>query len=101
MASKALLGRLRRPDGRLGLRLAFASLAVVIVLVPFTGLLALVTAEWGPLRRLDEGLTRNTNHYVLDPRALVPPLRATSYVFHAWVFRLVVACLVVWLLYQG
>lgn len=88
-------------DRRLGLRLGLACLAAFLVLVPFTGLLALVDTKWGPLRRLDDGSTRHLNHYVLGHRWMIDPLRATSYVFHAWVFRGIVAVLVVWLVVKG
>ncbi len=91
----------RHPDGGLGLRLALASLAVFLVAVPFTGLAALVDTKWGPLRRLDEHTTRTANSWVLHHRGLIPPLRATSYIFHAWVFRIVVTALAGWLLWQG
>jgi membrane-associated phospholipid phosphatase len=91
----------RHPDGGLGLRLALASLAVFLVAVPFTGLAALVDTRWGPLRRLDEHTTRQANSWVLHHHGLISPLRATSFVFHAWVFRIVVTGLAVWLLLQG
>ncbi len=89
------------PNGRLGLRLTLASVAVFIVLVPFTGLLSLVDTKWGPLRRLDEGTTKRLNAYVIHHHAWVSPLRATSYIFHAWVFRIIVVALAGWLVYQG
>lgn len=91
----------RHPDSGLGLRLVLACLAAFIVLVPFTGLAALVDTKWGPLSRLDVASTRHANSWVLHHRGLISPLRATSYIFHAWVFRLVVVGLAVWLLYQG
>jgi undecaprenyl-diphosphatase len=60
-----------------------------------------VDTKWGPLSRLDVASTRHANSWVLHHRGLISPLRATSYIFHAWVFRLVVVGLAVWLLYQG
>src|ERR1044071_688450 len=87
----------RHPDGSLSLRLVLASLAVFIVAVPFTALAALVDTKWGPLRRLDISTTKHANSWVLHHRELVSPLRATSYIFHAWVFRLIVILLAVWL----
>jgi undecaprenyl-diphosphatase len=78
-----------------------ASLAVFLLAVPFTGLLALVDTRWRPLAELDEETTKALNGYVLDHRVFVRPLQATSYVFHAWVFRSIIAVLVVWLLYRG
>ena len=91
----------RHPDGSLGLRLAIGCLAVFLVAVPFTGLAALVDTRWGPLRRLDLSGTNEANSWVLHHRALISPLRATSYIFHAWVFRAIVVALAAWLLYQG
>jgi membrane-associated phospholipid phosphatase len=89
------------PNSRLGLRLTLACLAAFIVIVPFTALLALVDTKWGPLRRLDEGMTKHLNSYVIHHHAWVSPLRATSYIFHAWVFRVIVVALAGWLVYQG
>jgi membrane-associated phospholipid phosphatase len=91
----------RHPDGSLGLRLVLGCAAVFLVAVPFTGLAALVDTRWGPLRRLDLSSTKHANSWVLHHRGLISPLRATSYIFHAWVFRVVVAALAGWLLYQG
>lgn len=89
------------PEGRLGLRLTLACAAAFVVAVPFTALLALVDTRWTPLRHLDDAATKDAARFVLAHRALVDPLRATSYIFHAWVFRLIIAVLVIWLLRQG
>jgi undecaprenyl-diphosphatase len=94
-------GRRFGTDGRLGLRLTLACLAVFLMAVPFAGLFALVDTRWAPLRRLDDSMTRDLNSYALHHRVLVHPLQATSYIFHAWVFRVVVAALAVWLIYRG
>jgi undecaprenyl-diphosphatase len=91
----------RHPDGSLGLRLALGCLAIFLVAVPFTGLAALVDTRWGPLRRVDLSGTKDANSWVLHHRSFISPLRATSYVFHAWVFRVIVVALAGWLLYQG
>jgi undecaprenyl-diphosphatase len=91
----------RHPDGGLGLRLVLSCLAVFLVAVPFAGLLALVDTRWGPLRRLDEDSTTHANSWVLRHHGLISPLKATSYIFHAWVFRLVVVALAAWLVAQG
>jgi membrane-associated phospholipid phosphatase len=89
------------PGGRLGLRLTLACVALFIVAVPFTGLLALVDTHWAPLRHLDTAATKDANSFVIHHRVLVHPLQATSYIFHAWVFRVIVAGLAVWLCYRG
>ena len=88
-------------NGRLGLRLTLACLAVFVVAVLFTGLMALIDTRWKPLLHLDTGATKRLNTYVIHHHALVSPLRATSYIFHAWVFRLIVVVLAAWLVYQG
>lgn len=89
------------PDGRLGLRLTLACAAVFLVAVPVVVLLALVNARWAPLRHLDDGATADTHSFVLRHRALVGPLRATAYVFHPWVFRVIALALAAWLFYRG
>jgi membrane-associated phospholipid phosphatase len=89
------------PDGRLGLRLTLACAAVFLVAVPFVVLLALVNARWAPLRHLDDAATADTHSFVLRHQALVGPLRATAYVFHPWVFRVIVLALAAWLFYRG
>lgn len=86
---------------KLSLRLVLAVLAIFVGAIPFAVLLALVDVKWGPLSRLDDHTTRSLNSFMLRHRSLVPPLRATSYIFHAWVFRGVVAVLVCWLFYRG
>ncbi|MBW8484101.1 phosphatase PAP2 family protein [Actinomadura parmotrematis] len=89
------------PFRPLTLRLALASTAVALAAVPFTFLLWAAVAHWGPMHRLDDDATRALNGYALDHRALVRPLQATSYVFHAWVFRLAIVALAGRLLHRG
>lgn len=89
------------PDGRLGLRLTLAGAAVFLLAVPFVVLLALVNAHWAPLRNLDDTATIHTHGFVVRHRALVGPLRATAYVFHPWVFRIILLALAAWLLHRG
>jgi undecaprenyl-diphosphatase len=88
-------------DGRLGLRLTLACAAVFVLAVPFVVLLALVNAHWPPLRHLDDTASIHTHGFVIRHRALVGPLRATAYVFHPWVFRVILLALAAWLLYRG
>ena len=91
----------RHPDGGLRLRLFLDGLALFLVAVPFTVLLALVDARWMPLRHLDGSVTRDTNSYVRHHPALLGPLRATSEITHPWVFRVIVALLAMWLVIRG
>ena len=93
--------RVTTTNQRFGLRLMVASLAVFLLAVPFAGLLALVETHWRPLEELDAETTKNLNEYVLNHHGFVSPLRATSYIFHAWVFRAIIAVLVGWLFYRG
>jgi len=86
---------------KLSLRLLLAALAIFLVLVPFTVLLALVDTKWGPLARLDDHTTRSVNGYVLRHRQFVHPLQATSYIFHAWVFRGAAVVLAAWAFWRG
>ncbi|MGI8332025.1 phosphatase PAP2 family protein [Actinomadura scrupuli] len=88
-------------DGKLGMRLGLASAAVFIVAVPFTALLALVDTHWEPLRRLDDDATASLHSYVLQHPGLVSPLRASSYLFHPWLFRGVILAMAGWLAYRG
>jgi membrane-associated phospholipid phosphatase len=86
---------------KLSLRLGISLGAIFLVAVPFTALLALVDTEWGPLRHLDDDATTSLNRFVLDHRVLIDPLKATSYIFHAWVFRALVLALAAWLFARG
>lgn len=49
---------------------------------------------------LDEDVTRAINALVVDHHWLIDPLKATSYVFHAWVFRGTVVLVVAWLAFR-
>jgi undecaprenyl-diphosphatase len=91
----------RHPDGGLGLRLFLACLALFLVVVPFAVLLALVDARWVPLRHLDDAAAHDAHSYVRHHPALLEPLRATAYLLHPWVFRVIVVLLAVWLAIRG
>ncbi|WP_344835461.1 phosphatase PAP2 family protein [Actinocorallia longicatena] len=79
-------------------------IAVVVLFaaaLPLTLLLAAVDREGAPLADLDARGTADINGFVLDHRWLIRPMQATSYIFHAWVFRGIVLALVAWLLVRG
>ena len=82
-----------RPDGEFWLSLALTCAVAVLLVV--------VDARWAPLRHLDDAVTRDTNAFVGRHPGLVGPLRATSYVFHPWVFRVVVLVLAWWSARRG
>jgi membrane-associated phospholipid phosphatase len=86
---------------RFGPRVILAGLAVLIIVVPFAALLALVEARWAPLRHLDVATANAADSLMLRHRALIGPLRASSYVFHPWVFRALVVALAVWAARRG
>ncbi|WP_250562035.1 phosphatase PAP2 family protein [Sphaerisporangium fuscum] len=91
------LDRRLDPDARLGLRLTLASLAVVLVLVPFTLLLVLVKTSFPPLYRLDEGVANTLHAYAVTHSGWVTFLEAWTDVFGPGTWRVVVGVAVVWL----
>lgn len=48
----------------------------------------------------DEQVTKRLNDYALDHEWTLTPLKATSYVLHAWVFRAMALGLAVWLMFR-
>ncbi|GGL04973.1 hypothetical protein Sme01_64250 [Sphaerisporangium melleum] len=93
-------GRPLGPDARLGLRLTLASVALFLVLVPFTLLLVLVKTSFGPLQELDEGVARALHAYAVDHPAWVTFLRLWTDVFGPGPWRVVVGIAAVWLVYR-
>lgn len=92
-------GRFDR-DRRLGLRLTLASIAVVLVLVPFTLLLVLVENSFGPLNRLDEDVAGSLHAYALAHPGWVWFLRIWTDVFGPGTWRVLVGLAAVWLVYR-
>ncbi|WP_344949964.1 phosphatase PAP2 family protein [Sphaerisporangium flaviroseum] len=88
-------------DRRLGLRLALASGAVALVLVPFALLLVLVKSSFGPLNRLDEGVAQTLHAYALEHPAWVHFLQLWTDVFGPNTWRVVVVLAAIWLMYRG
>ena len=59
-------GPVRPPERRFGLRALVASVALVLVAVPFGLLFFLVQAEWGPLARADAGARDDLHAYAVE-----------------------------------
>lgn len=66
------------PDARGGLRLTLAALAGLLLAGPFTLLLLLVVASWGPLQRVDVRLDEHLNTFAFHHAGYVSVLRAVS-----------------------
>jgi undecaprenyl-diphosphatase len=69
--------------------------------VPVTLLVFAVRAGWGPVRRLDLGVADGLHDTVGTSTVMVDLLRTLDMVLHPWVFRAIVAVLVVVLFVRG
>jgi membrane-associated phospholipid phosphatase len=85
-------------DRSLGLRLTVASLAVALVMVPFT--LLLVIAKM-PVNRLDAEVAENLHEYALAHPGVTRLLIVWTDLFGPWPWRIAVGAFAVWLLYKG
>jgi undecaprenyl-diphosphatase len=86
------------PDARLGLRLTIASLAVVLVMIPFT--LLLIVAKM-PLNRLDATVAEDLHDYALAHPAMTRLLMVWTDLFGPWPWRVAVIVLSGWWVYKG
>jgi undecaprenyl-diphosphatase len=91
---KAYTGR----DRSLGLRLTVASVAVALVMVPFT--LLLVIAKM-PVNRLDAEVAEDLHEYSLAHPGVTRLLVVWTDLFGPWPWRIAVAAFAVWLLHKG
>jgi undecaprenyl-diphosphatase len=85
-------------DGSLGVRLAVAALAVLLVLAPFT--LLLVVARM-PLNGLDAEVADDLHDYALAHPGVTRLLLVWTELFGPWPWRIAVAAFAGWLLYRG
>ncbi|MET9246082.1 phosphatase PAP2 family protein [Nonomuraea sp. NPDC003709] len=85
-------------DRGLGLRLTLASLAVALIMVPFT--LLLVVAKM-PVDGLDAGAARYLHAYALTHPEVTRFLIVWTDLFGPWPWRIAVIAYAVWLLYKG
>jgi membrane-associated phospholipid phosphatase len=80
------------------LRLTVASLAVALVMVPFT--LLLVIAKM-PVNRLDAEVAEDLHEYALAHPGVTRLLIVWTDLFGPWPWRIAVGAFAVWLLYKG
>ncbi|MGV9379564.1 phosphatase PAP2 family protein [Nonomuraea sp. NPDC003707] len=85
-------------DRALGWRLTLASLAVALIMVPFT--LLLVVAKM-PVDGLDAGAARDLHAYALTHPEVTRFLIVWTDLFGPWPWRVAVIAYAVWLLYKG
>ncbi|WP_052391072.1 phosphatase PAP2 family protein [Streptomyces sp. NRRL B-24484] len=92
---------LRTADLHLGERLAAATAAFVVASVPAGVLIALIEAEWRPLREFDSGAAERLHTVVLQHPGLLQVLDVLSNgVWDPVTMRLAVAAAVLWLLWR-
>jgi membrane-associated phospholipid phosphatase len=77
------------------------SLVALVVAIPFTLLLVLVTSEWEPLERLDRDVADDLHQEVLGNDTIEDVLEFSSTATSPWVFRVVVIAVAVWLWSRG
>ncbi|MFG3442952.1 phosphatase PAP2 family protein [Nonomuraea sp. NPDC047897] len=85
-------------DRRLGLRLALASFAVALMMIPF--MLLLVIAKL-PLNELDAGVARALHAYARAHPDVTEVMIVWTDVFGPWPWRIAVAALAGWLVHRG
>ncbi|MEV0198780.1 phosphatase PAP2 family protein [Nonomuraea sp. NPDC050691] len=85
-------------DRRLGLRLTLASLAVALVMIPFS--LLLVVAKM-PVNGLDAGVAERLHAYALAHPGVTRVLIVWTDLFGPWPWRIAVIAYAAWLLYKG
>ncbi|WP_329109767.1 phosphatase PAP2 family protein [Micromonospora sp. NBC_01699] len=89
------------PDRSLSLRLTFAAVAAVLVLVPFSVLSLLVISAWWPLRSLDEGLAESLHAEAVAHPGWASATQVWTDVFGPGPLRVLVLAVVVWLWWRG
>ncbi|PZG18171.1 phosphatase PAP2 family protein [Nonomuraea aridisoli] len=89
---------MRSEEGRLGLRLAMASVAVALVMIPF-GLLLVVARM--PVNDLDLRVAADLHAYALENPGVTRVLIVWTDLFGPWPWRIAVVAYAVWLLNKG
>jgi membrane-associated phospholipid phosphatase len=85
-------------DRSLGLRLTVASLAVALIMIPFS--LLLVVAKM-PVNGLDASVAEDLHEYALAHPAMTRVLIVWTDLFGPWPWRIAVIAYAAWLLYKG
>ncbi|MEV0235628.1 phosphatase PAP2 family protein [Nonomuraea sp. NPDC050786] len=89
---------MRNEERRLGLRLAIASLAVALIMIPFS--LLLVVAKM-PVNGLDAHVADELHRYALAHPDVTRLLIVWTDLFGPWPWRIAVIAYAAWLLYKG
>lgn len=100
-ASRSWWARRLDPERSLGLRLTLASVAALLVLVPFASLGALAVASWRPLRRLDEGLAATLHAWALAHPGFSAAVQVWTDLFAPGPLRGLVLLVAAWLWWRG
>jgi membrane-associated phospholipid phosphatase len=92
---------MRDSDSSLGLRLGLASVAAVVLLVPFALIAVLIVGNWAPLHDLDESVTDALHGFALGHPGWVRVMKVWSFVFDPNPWRVAALALAVWLWRRG
>jgi undecaprenyl-diphosphatase len=85
---------------RFGARQLLLAVALIVVVVPFAGLLLLVEDNWQPLAAADSSARDQLHQYALTHPAFVAVMRTASDAGSALSWQVVTALLVIWLLWR-
>ena len=88
------------PERRFGMRALVASVALVLVAVPFGLLFFLVQGEWGPLARADAGARDDLHAYAVDHAPFVTAMKALSDSGSTLAYLVVFGAVCGWLLWR-
>ncbi|MFI6762629.1 phosphatase PAP2 family protein [Micromonospora sp. NPDC050417] len=89
------------PDRSLGLRLTMASVAALLVLVPFSVLALLVISAWWPLREVDENLADALHSVAVTRPGWVAAMQTWTDLFGPGPLRAAVLATAAWLWWRG
>src|SRR5947209_8968188 len=85
---------------RFGTRATFGTISVLLLVIPFGLLLSLVRARWGPLVRLDTGVTSSLHRTALTHGGLGLAMRTLSALESTPVWLAELAVLDAWLIWR-
>jgi membrane-associated phospholipid phosphatase len=100
MVSDAPMPARSSAAGRYGARKLLVAAALLLVLVPFAGLLLLVEDKWGPLASADFAARDQLHQYALTNPGFVAVMRTASDAGSALSWQIVTALAVIWLLWR-
>ncbi|WP_256796414.1 phosphatase PAP2 family protein [Terrabacter sp. Ter38] len=95
-----LPARSTRAASRYGARRILLAAALLLVVIPFAGLLLLVEDKWGPLASADFAARDQLHQYALTHSAFVAVMRTASDAGSALSWQIMTALAVIWLLWR-